>query len=118
PATVDASWQFIKFLASPQSQATWASGTGYVPIRKSAVNLAPLAATWAAQPGFKVAYKQLLASPPNPATAGSVTGAAPELLVAINNALTTLASGGSPESAIAQAAQNSNTAISSYNERV
>jgi sn-glycerol 3-phosphate transport system substrate-binding protein len=118
PATVDASWQFIKFLASPQSQATWASGTGYVPIRKSAVNLAPLAATWAAQPGFKVAYKQLLASPPNPATAGSVTGAAPELLVAINNALTTLASGGSPGSAIAQAAQNSNTAISSYNERV
>jgi sn-glycerol 3-phosphate transport system substrate-binding protein len=119
PATIDASWQFIKFLALPQSQATWASGTGYVPVRKSAVNLAPLAATWAAEPGFKVAYEQLLASPPNPATAGSVTGAAPELgPVAINNALSTLASGGSPAAAIAQAAQNANAAISSYNERV
>jgi sn-glycerol 3-phosphate transport system substrate-binding protein len=118
PATVDAAWQFIKFLASPQSQATWASGTGYVPIRKSAVNLAPLAATWAAQPGFKVAYQQLLASPPNPVTAGSVTGAAPQLGGAINNALSTLASGGSPKSAIAQAAQNANAAISSYNARV
>jgi sn-glycerol 3-phosphate transport system substrate-binding protein len=118
PDSVDASWQFIKFLVSPQSQATWASGTGYVPIRKSAVNLAPLAATWAAQPGFKVAYRQLLAGPTNPATAGSVTGAAPELLVAINDALSTMASGGSPSTAIAQAVQNANAAISSYNERV
>jgi sn-glycerol 3-phosphate transport system substrate-binding protein len=118
PETIDASWQFIKFLVSPQSQATWASGTGDVPIRKSALPLAPLAATLAAQPGFRVAYKQLLASPPNPATAGSVTGAAPQLGVTINDALSTLASGGSPSSAIAQAAQGSNAAMSSYNARV
>jgi sn-glycerol 3-phosphate transport system substrate-binding protein len=118
PATLDASWQFIKFLASPQSQATWAAGTGYVPIRKSALNMAPLAATLAAQPGFKVAYKQLLASPNNPATSGSVTGAAPQLGVVINNALTTLSSGGSPSSALSQATQNANSAISSYNERI
>jgi sn-glycerol 3-phosphate transport system substrate-binding protein len=115
---VDGSWRFIKFLAEPASQATWASGTGYVPIRKSALNLAPLTTTWAAEPGFKVAYEQLLASPTNPATAGSVTGAAPELLVAMNNALSTMASGGSPSSAIAQAVQNADSAISSYNERV
>jgi sn-glycerol 3-phosphate transport system substrate-binding protein len=119
PATIDASWQFIKFLATPQSQATWAAGTGYVPVRKSAVNLAPLAATWAAEPGFKVAYTQLLASPSDPATAGPVSGAAPQIGgVAINNALSTLASGGSPKGAIAQAAENCDAAISSYNERV
>jgi sn-glycerol 3-phosphate transport system substrate-binding protein len=118
PDTLDASWQFIKFLVSPQSQATWAAGTGYVPIRKSALGMAPLAATVAAQPGFTVAYKQLLASPPNPATAGSVTGAAPQLLVVLNDALSTLATGGSPSSAIAQAAQGSNAAMSSYNARV
>jgi len=81
--------------------------------------MAPLAATLAAQPGFKVAYEQLLASPINPATAGSVTGAAPQMgPVAINDALSTLATGGSPSSALAQAVQNANAAISSYNERV
>ena len=119
PATVDASWQFMKFLASPQSQATWAAGTGYVPIRKSSLAMAPLAARLAGQPGFKVAYEQLLASPINPATAGSVTGAAPQMgPVAINDALSTLATGGSPSSALAQAVQNANSAISSYNERI
>jgi hypothetical protein len=38
--------------------------------------------------------------------------------VAINDALSTLATGGSPSSALAQAVQNANAAISSYNERV
>jgi hypothetical protein len=38
--------------------------------------------------------------------------------VAINDALSTMASGGSPSTAIAQAVQNANAAISSYNERV
>jgi sn-glycerol 3-phosphate transport system substrate-binding protein len=119
PATIDASWQFIKFLVTPKAQATWASGTGYMPIRKSAVQLAPLVATWAEEPGYEVAYRQLLASPANAATAGSVTGAAPELgPVVLNNALSTLAAGGSPATALAQAAANANAAISSYNERV
>jgi len=119
PATIDASWQFIKFLVTPQSQATWASGTGYVPIRKSSVNLAPLVGTWAAQPEFKIAYEQLLASPPNPATAGPVTGAAPQVgPVALNDALSSLSSGTSPSQAIATAASAANSAIASYNERV
>ena len=119
PETLDASWQFIKFLATPQSQANWASATGYVPVRRSAVKLAPLVTTWATQPEFEVAYKQLLASPANAATSGAVTGAAPELgPVVLNNALSTLTSGGSPKAAIAQAVANANAAISSYNERV
>jgi hypothetical protein len=60
-----------------------------------------------------------LASPSDPATAGPVSGAAPQIGgVAINNALSTLASGGSPKAAIAQAAANCNAAMASYNERV
>ena len=119
PDTIDASWQYIKFLDTPQSQATWAAGTGYVPIRKSAIPLSPLAQTWAAQPEFKVAYDQLLASPANPATAGPVTGADPQLgPVDLNNALQSLSSGTSPTAALANAASAANAAIASYNERV
>ena len=84
-ATQDASWQFIKYLTEPAQQAAWAAATGYVPVRKSAVSLAPLASTWAKVPGFRVPYKQLLASPTNPATAGYVAGAASEIDQSILN---------------------------------
>ena len=117
-ATQDASWQFIKYLTEPAQQAAWAAATGYVPVRKSAVSLAPLASTWAKVPGFRVPYKQLLASPTNPATAGYVAGAASEIDQSILNALEALASGTPPTQAIAQAAAAANSAISSYNERV
>jgi ABC-type glycerol-3-phosphate transport system substrate-binding protein len=33
-----ASWQFLKFLATPESQVTWASATGYFPINTAAVD--------------------------------------------------------------------------------
>jgi len=117
-ATQDASWQFIKYLTAPAQQAAWAAATGYVPVRKSAVSLAPLVSTWAKVPGFRVPYKQLLASPTNAATAGYVAGAAGEIDQSILNALEALASGMPPTQAIAQAAAGANSAISSYNERV
>jgi sn-glycerol 3-phosphate transport system substrate-binding protein len=117
-ATQDAAWQFIKFLTGPAQQATWAADSGYVPVRKSSVNLAPLAATWAKVPGYKVPYKQLLASPANPATAGYVAGAANEIDQSILNALESLSSGTSPDQALASAASAANAAITSYNERV
>jgi sn-glycerol 3-phosphate transport system substrate-binding protein len=118
PATQDAAWQFIKFLTGPAQQATWAAASGYVPVRKSSVKLAPLAATWAKVPGYAVPYKQLLASPTNPATAGYVDGAANEIDQSILNALESLSSGTPPDQALASAASAANAAISSYNERV
>ena len=32
-----AAWQYISYLCNTQSQATWAAGTGYIPVRKSVV---------------------------------------------------------------------------------
>lgn len=74
PAKQAASWEFAKFLNTPESQATWAAGTGYVPIRKSAVDLPPVQQRWAEIPGFKVAYDQLTTGVNNAATAGPVIG--------------------------------------------
>lgn len=74
PAKQAASWEFAKFLNTPESQATWAVGTGYVPIRKSAVDLPVVQARWAEVPGFKVAYDQLITGVNNAATAGPVIG--------------------------------------------
>jgi sn-glycerol 3-phosphate transport system substrate-binding protein len=118
PERQDAAWQFIKFLTEPQQQATWAVGTGYIPIRKSATTLPSLVSAWKSQPGYRVAYDQILSSPKDTATAGAVIGAFAQVSSAINDAITSLGSGAKPDAALAQAAGASNQAIAAYNARV
>jgi sn-glycerol 3-phosphate transport system substrate-binding protein len=118
PEHQDAAWQFTKFLTEPQQQATWAVGTGYIPIRKSATKVPALVDAWQTVPGYRVAYEQILASPMNPATAGAVIGAFAQVSNNINDAITSLASGANPNAALAEAASASNQDISSYNARV
>jgi sn-glycerol 3-phosphate transport system substrate-binding protein len=114
----DASWRFIKFLNEPAQQAAWAVGTGYIPIRKSSTQVPSLVEAWQAVPGFRVAYEEIVASPANPATAGATTGAFAQVSSAINDALSSLASGTSAQSALSEAASACNQAISSYNSRI
>src|SRR5262249_19730918 len=45
PAKQEAAWEFAKFLTTAKSQAIWSAGTGYLPIRKSATTMEPLAST-------------------------------------------------------------------------
>ena len=74
PAKQAAAWQFLKFLDDAGEQATWAVGTGYVPIRKTRRRARTMKDYWAKNPGYKVAYDQLLSGPDSIATAGSVIG--------------------------------------------
>jgi sn-glycerol 3-phosphate transport system substrate-binding protein len=117
-ASQDAAWQFIKFLTEPAQQATWAVGTGYVPVRKSAVLIPSVVQAWTTVPGYRVPYKQLLGSPVNPACSGYVAGAANQIDSAILDGLTSLSNGTAAKPALASAASEANNAIASYNERV
>jgi sn-glycerol 3-phosphate transport system substrate-binding protein len=54
PAETSAAWDYITFLVSAQSQSEWAATTGYVPVRTDALELDPLATTYADDPRFKV----------------------------------------------------------------
>lgn len=60
-AEAAAAWDFIQFLATAQTQSTWADATGYIPVRTDAVELDPIASTYVSDPRFRVAYDQLLA---------------------------------------------------------
>ena len=73
PSTA-AAWDYISYLVSAQSQATWAAATGYVPVREDALELEPLASTYATDPRFRVPYDQLLAGGDAPADLGPVLG--------------------------------------------
>jgi sn-glycerol 3-phosphate transport system substrate-binding protein len=119
PAKQAAAWEYLKFLDSPQTQATFAAGTGYVPIRKSSVTLPAIQQLWAKIPGYKVAYEQLVNGPSNVATAGPVIGDYISVRNAVRNAEEAMFSSGvNSKAALAQAQTNATAAIQAYNARV
>ncbi|HUA94523.1 MAG TPA: extracellular solute-binding protein, partial [Acidimicrobiales bacterium] len=114
-----AAWTYETYLDSPAAQATWAAGTGYVPVRKSSVTTSTIQNLWKSDPGFKVAYTQLVTGPTSTATSGAVIGPYPTVRKDVQTAEESMyQSGVSPAKALGQAALEVNTAISSYNQRV
>ena len=116
PEKQAAAWQYLKFLDDPQTQADLRRGTGYVPIRKSSVELPAIKDYWAKNPGYKVAYDQLISGADNIATQGPVIGA----YQAVRDAVLAgeqemFTQGKAPAAALKGAAQQSDTAMQDYN---
>ena len=84
---IAATWDFVQYLVSAQTQSDWANGTGYVPINEDAVDLAPLADTYTNDPRFRVPYDQLVTGETNEATAGPVLGPARQIRGVVATAL-------------------------------
>src|SRR5262245_10939003 len=107
------------FLDSPSSQATWAVGTGYLPIVTKAAESADVKDFWAQHPGYEVAYDQLLSGVDTPATAGSVIGPYKEVTDGVRDAENSMfLDGKSPDAAVKAAASAATSAIGDYNERI
>lgn len=119
PAQQAAAWELAKFLNSPEAQAVWAAGTGFIPVRESAVSQPELEERWADEPYFRVAYDQLLEGAENEATAGPVMGryrAYREMMEDVSEEmfrgeLTT-------EETVATAAERADDLLETYNENV
>lgn len=119
PEKQEAAWRFAKFLAEPEVQAKWAAGTGYVPIRASALDQKVLQDRWKSEPGFRVAYDQLVNGVENTASAGPVIGDYVGVRDAVRNALAEMFGGKrTPEAALARAAADANAAIETYNSSI
>jgi sn-glycerol 3-phosphate transport system substrate-binding protein len=117
PAKIEAAWLFAKYLDEPETQATWAQ-TGYIPIRQDAVDTPELQQLWTSQPFYKVAFDQLAADNTTVAAKGPVIGAFTGVRDAETDAMEEMVTNGiAPDDALADAAKNSNDAISEYNER-
>jgi sn-glycerol 3-phosphate transport system substrate-binding protein len=78
----EAAWEFIKYVTGAEKQAQWSMETGYLPIRRSAVNL-PVYQNFLANtnPELIVAIESLRNS--KPSCAGSVMGVFPKARVII-----------------------------------
>jgi len=85
-----AAWEFVKFVTGAEKQAQWSMDTGYLPVRKSALNL-PAYKDFLANtnPELIVAIDALAKS--KPSCAGSVMGVFPKARVIIENEVETMA---------------------------
>jgi len=114
-----ASWEFAKFAASTQQQATWHVGTGYFPVNRKALD-EPVHKQWIAQyPQFATAIEQLHSTQPSVASAGCILGVMPQARQAAEQGLEKAITGGAPpERAMKDAAASVQAEIDNYNKAV
>ncbi len=117
PEQTSAAWDYITFLVGAQSQSEWAATTGYVPVRSDALDLDPVATTYAEDPRFKVAFDQLIGSVEGAASLAPVLGPQREVRVATANATAAIFGGADVATALSDAAAQANALIASYNQR-
>lgn len=115
PVKTAATWDYIKFLVSAQTQSNWASATGYVPVRSTALDLEPVKTTYAEDPRFRVAYDQLSEAADSPAAVGAILGPQREIRNITAQAIATILQGGDVAATLASAAQSANALLDDYN---
>lgn len=113
-------WDFLTWITDPEQMALWHASTGYIPIRRSAIDLPEIADLWATEPEFKVAYDQLVEGRETNATSGPVVGnhsqvRSSALVPAIEKLLL---QGLDPALALAEATAEANRIIADYTRRL
>lgn len=59
PEKQEAAFKFIEYVTSPEGTTFWSQNTGYMPVRKSAIESEEMQAFFAENPNFKTAVDQL-----------------------------------------------------------
>ncbi|MBM7565191.1 ABC transporter substrate-binding protein [Paenibacillus sacheonensis] len=114
-----AAWEFIKYLAQPDTQAKWHINTGYFPITKKAYDEQSVKDNMAAYPQFKTAVDQLHATTLTPATQGAVMGVFPEARQIVEGAIEeTIGGQKDSKKALDDAAKAITEKIETYNKTV
>jgi ABC-type glycerol-3-phosphate transport system substrate-binding protein len=114
-----ASWTFVSYLMNTQSVATWAAGTGYIPVRKSSTQTAAVQHVWSTYPGYKVAYNEVNNGVNSPATSGSVIGPYADVRTDVLNAeISMYTQGVRATKAVNSAQSNVDQTIAAWNARL
>ena len=109
-----ATWAFIKFLVSPESQAYWNAQTGYFPVTVAAHDEAIFKENIEKYPQFMTAIDQLHDS--SPESAGALLSVFPEARAIIETEIENLLNGNqNMDETISKMAGDINKAIEDYN---
>ncbi len=109
-----ATWEFVKFLVSPESQAYWNAQTGYFPVTTKAHEEQIFKDNIAQYPQFQTAIDQLHDSAPE--YAGALLSVFPEARQTVETEIENMVNGKqSPEEAVEKMAADINKSIEDYN---
>lgn len=114
-ARMDATWEFLKFMVSPEQQAFWNAKTGYFPITVAAQNTQTFKDNIAQYPQFQVAINQLHDSAPQ--YAGALLSVFSEARQIVQNQIARLANKEvNAQGALDGMVRDINRAIENYNK--
>lgn len=114
-----AAWEFMKYLAEPQTQAYWHVNTGYFPVTTKAYEESVVKENLEKYPQFQTAVDQLHQTTANLATQGAVMGVFPEARQLTETAIEEVLNGQkTPQEALDKAAQEISSKIDTYNKTV
>lgn len=109
-----ATWEFIKFMVSPDEQAYWNTQTGYFPVTQKAYDVQVMKDNLKKSPQFQTAIDQLHASPKT--AKGALMSVFPEARQTVEtNIEQMLQNKQSPEDAANNSAKSINDSIQKYN---
>lgn len=114
-----AAWEFMKYLAEPQTQAYWHVNTGYFPVTTKAYEEELVKENLEKYPQFQTAVDQLHQTTANLATQGAVMGVFPEARQLTETAIEEVLNGQkTPQEALDKAASEISSKIETYNKTV
>lgn len=114
PKKLRATWKFVKFLISPESQAYWNAQTGYFPVTTAAHDEQVFKDNIAKYPQFQTAIDQLHDSAPE--YAGALLSVFPEARAIVETEIENMLNGKeSAEDAVSKMASDMNKSIEDYN---
>lgn len=113
PKKLRATWEFVKFLISPESQAYWNAETGYFPVTTAAHDEEVFKENIAQYPQFQTAIDQLHDS--SPEYTGALLSVFPEARATVESEIENMMNGETPENAVENMAESINKAIEEYN---
>ncbi len=118
-AEMQAAKDFVIWFTNTENAIRWHKGTGYFPIRKSAVDVLKVENWFELNPAYKAAFDQLLDTKSTRATQGALIGAFPEVRTLIEQAVEKVLAGqATVDEALQEAKTAADKAIVEYNKSV
>ncbi|MBF9018237.1 ABC transporter substrate-binding protein [Oceanispirochaeta sp. M2] len=111
-----AALKLITFISEDEAQIAWHKGTGYFPVRKTAMDQLESEGWFDENPNFLTAFNQLLDSPETLNTAGGLLGIFPEARELIQSAIQEMYAGKPVKEALDEAAAKVNASMTEWNE--
>jgi len=117
-AEMDAAKTFLLWFTNTENMVRWHKGTGYFPVRSSAVDVVKLQKWFERNPAYRAAFDQLLQTKVNRASQGGLIGPFPEIRTIVSDAVQKIFAGAPVEEALAAADKRADKALADYNRSV